>query len=429
MVGSRTCILQKEDFRVAARRDTLRPCPLVVPQIKRVGIPRRAGAPHEERLVTMCIRMPAAASAFLLAIFALAPATMAAQQKNTYLLAMAACPPWKVIADDAKATAEMAASCKTDVTTMVAGLRKALAVPEANVTTRLNEEADGAGVVAAFSDIAARVKPEDRLVIYLNFHGGNIDATYDGYGVKDEIIATYTTSEPTDFAAATARGDWMPLKRLRDLVDTIPAEEIVVIFEVCEVGSGFKDFRYDLGRRYEKGWKGREAVIFSSRGDQAATYNEAGTVALFTEKFSGELSKAPSGNIRDLFERSALATHRSRRATCMKDDNLDTLFDDRAAYMDGCTQMPTVFDPYGLLDDIQIGGVTTPSRWDELKSHKPAPKKVASGKDNKAASSAKKTVVPDQAKAGAQDPDPFAWTRPFMGPQALGYGQPAVYPQ
>ncbi len=325
---------------------------------------------------------------------------LAAGKPTTRLLAMAACPGWKVIKDDPKTTKLMAESCEQDIAAAVPALSKSFGIAKGNVTTKLNTEADYQGVTEALTTLASQTKPDDRVVIYLNFHGGNLDAKYDGYGVEDEVLAMYTVKEPKDFATATADGTWMTVKTLRDLVDQIEAKEVIVIFEVCEASGGMKDFRYDIARRYQNGWKGREAIVFSSRGDQSATFNEAGTVALFTEILSKQLTGMSSGNIRDAVHKAAIETHRSRRATCMKQDNLDTLYDDRATYLDGCTQMPLVFDPYGLLDDIQSGGTTVMSRWQEIEDQNrkpPSPKK--------------------------KDEDPFAWTKPFMQ-QSQAYPNP-----
>lgn len=350
---------------------------------------------------------------------------------TTHLLAMAACPSWKAIPDDPKTTKLMADSCEKDIDTIVPAISKSLNVAKSNVTTKLNADADYKGVSEALTSLANRAKPEDRVVIYLNFHGGDVDAKYQGYGIKDEVLALYTESEPKDFAAATADGSWMTMKNLRDLVDQIQAKELIVIFEVCESSGGFQDFRYDLARRYAKSWKGREAIIFSSRGDQAATYNEAGTIALFTELFSKHLTNASSGNIRDIFERSAIETHRSRRTMCMKQDNLDTMYDDRAAYMDGCTQMPLAFDPYGLLDDIQHGGTTLASRWQEIEDQNRKPvlnaerdKKAAKSASKAAAPASKPSPAPAKSAPAKAEPDPFAWTKPFMGQQSQMYPNP-----
>jgi len=343
-------------------------------------------------VIRSCVAAVAAAS---LVALATASGAVASSNPTTHVLAMAACPPWKVIEGDPDATRQMAESCKNDVDAMVAALRKSLAVDPANITTRLNADADSAGVRQAMTTLAERAKREDRVVIYFNFHGGNVDANYNGYDIEDEVLAMYTATEPEDFKHATRKGDWMAMKSVRDLVNEIDAEEIVLIFEVCEVSAGLKNFRYNMGRRYQRDWNGREAIIFTSRGDQAATFNEEGTLALFTELYAKGLETTASGNIRDVFEIAAMDVHRSRRATCMKDDNLDTLYHNRAIYLDACTQLPSAYDPYGLLDDIHIGGATVASRWHEIKDRKP-PAKSAKGTEE----------------------DPFAWTKDFIGAQS-----------
>ncbi|WP_295557853.1 caspase family protein [uncultured Hyphomicrobium sp.] len=334
-------------------------------------------------------------------VVAFASATsVPASPKTTHLLAMGACPPWKVIEGDPDATRQMAESCKNDVNAIVSAVKTSLAVDPANITIRLDPDATSKGVREALQTLDKRAKREDRVVIYFNFHGGNVDANYNGYDIEDEILAMYTAKEPEDFKHATMSGDWMTMKSVRDLVNEIDAEEIVLIFEVCEVSSGLKNFRYNFARRQQRDWVGREAVIFTSRGDQAATFNEEGSLALFTELFSKGLESAKSGNLRDVFEQAAIDTHRSRRATCMKDENLATLYDNRFVYLDACTQLPSAYDPYGLLDDIHVGGATVASRWHEIKDRKTPERKI----ENKE--------------------DPFAWTNEFMGQQSSGYGQP-----
>lgn len=320
-----------------------------------------------------------------------APQALAAP-KTTHLLAMGGCPPWKVIEGDAEATRQMKESCQNDVDAIVAGFKKALALDDANIMTRVDEEATAQGVRKAFRELDTRETSGDRVIIYMNFHGGNVDANYNGYDIEDEVLAMYTAEEPKDYRQATVNGDWMTMKAVRDLTNEIEAEEIVLIFEVCEVAAGYKNFRYNFSRRQQRDWKGREAIIFTSRGDQAATFNEEGTLALFTELFSKGLHNATSGNLRDIFEQAAIDTHRSRRATCMKDENLETLFDNRWVYLDACTQLPSVFDPYGLLDDILVGGTTVASRWHELKDRKP----------------------PERKRGGSEE-DPFAWAKDYLG--------------
>lgn len=342
----------------------------------------------------------------VVAILVSGTCAFATSNKITHLLAMGGCPPWKVIEGDAKATQQMAESCQKDVEAIVAGLKKALSLKDEHITTRIDEEATAHGVREALRALDTRAKAEDRVVIYFNFHGGNIDANYNGYDIQDEVLAMYTAEEPKDFKAASIRGDWMPMKSIRDLVNEIDAEEIILIFEVCEVAAGYKNFRYNMSRRAQKDWKGREAVIFTSRGDQSAAFNEEGTMALFTDIFSKGLKSATGGNLRDIFEEAALDVNRSRRAVCMKEENLETFYDNEVVYLHACTQLPLVYDPYGLMDDIYFGGSTMISRWHELK-------------DRRRASTNTATTTTE---------DPFAWAQNFIRPRAQAQPQSPMMP-
>jgi len=369
------------------------------------------------------------------ALLALTQATIAqSAPKTSHLLALAACPPWKAIKGDPKKTKEMADSCQHDVDTIIPALRKSFAIDASNVTTRLNKDADFSGVSQAIKALAARAKPEDRVVIYLNFHGGKVNTVYRGDPVKDEVIATYTTDEPSDFVKAVANNEWMSVKELRNLVDLVQAHEIIVIIEACESTAGLHDFRFNMAGRYAKNWNGREAVIFSSRANQAAAYNESGSTALFTETFAKRLTAATHGNIRDIFHTSALETHRTLRATCLKDETAADLKKKRTMYADACTQMPEAYDPYGLLDDIQaINGKTVVSAWQKIQDDKSAVAKkktdAASSQSTASAKSSSTTVTSKEKGTGTSE-DPFAWAKPLFSPPTYapsGFGVPYGY--
>ena len=86
---------------------------------------------------------------------------LAAGKPTTRLLAMAACPGWKVIKDDPKTTKLMAESCEQDIAAAVPALSKSFGIAKGNVTTRLNTEADYQGVTEAFiKNVLARANKE-----------------------------------------------------------------------------------------------------------------------------------------------------------------------------------------------------------------------------------------------------------------------------
>ena len=281
-------------------------------------------------------------------------ATAETAAKTTHLFAVGVCPPWKTAPGDPGLTAKWAASCKNDVELLTDGLRKSLSLTDANITAMIDEKATYDVVVAGLTELAKKAQPADRVILYFNTHGGEVDAKYKGYGVKDEVFAFYSEKEPTNFEQAVINGPWMTARALRDRIDTISAEEIVVIIESCHSGATYEDFRYDLGGRYKRGWKGREAIIYSSGGDQIANFAESNDRALFTKTFSEILSTQGEKTLGDAFQKARIETHRDIRKRCLTGPYASEMQINHAAYLTYCTQQPDAFDPYGLLDDIEL---------------------------------------------------------------------------
>lgn len=282
------------------------------------------------------------------------PATAETAAKTTHLLAVAVCPPWKTAPGDPDLTSKWAASCRNDVSLMSDALRKSMQIRDENTTLLVDAAATYSAVSAGFKQLAGKAQPADRVIIFMNTHGGEVDASYNGYALKDEVFALYSKQEPGDFRQATADDLWMTARALRDLIDGISAEEIVVILESCHSAASYQDFRYDLGRRYSKGWKGREAIIFSAGADQIANFTEGNDKALFTKVFSEVLAANDQANLGDAFQTARIETQRDIRKRCLTGPYADKMQLNHEAFLTYCTQLPTTFDPYGLLDDIKL---------------------------------------------------------------------------
>lgn len=274
--------------------------------------------------------------------------------KTTHLFAVGVCPPWKKAPNDKELTAKWAASCRNDVNLLTDALRKTMPINDANTTKLIDADATYEAVISGMRKLAQEAKPEDRVVIYMNTHGGEFDAVYRGYTTKDEVFAFYSETEPANFQQATVNGPWITARAFRDLVDNIKAEEIVLIVESCHSASSYKDFRYDLGGRYRNGWKGREAIIFSAGGDQIANFVAGNDKALFTTTFAGVLAGQEQKTLGDAFQAARIDTHRDIRKRCLTGPYANQMQLNHESYLTYCTQQPTAFDPYGLLDDINL---------------------------------------------------------------------------
>jgi hypothetical protein len=281
-------------------------------------------------------------------------AAKAAAGKTTHLFAIGVCPPWKKAAGDKELTAKWAESCRNDVNIITDALRKSMTIGDAHTTKLIDADATYEAVISGLQKLATDAKPEDRVVIYMNTHGGEFDAVYRGYVTNDEVFAFYSEDEPANFQQATINGPWMTSRAFRDLVDTIKAEEIVLIVESCHSAASYGDFRYDLGGRYRNGWKGREAIVYSAGSDQIANFVEGNDKALFTTTFANVLANQEHKTLGDAFQAARVDTHRDIRKRCLSGPYANQMQLNHNDYLTYCTQQPAAFDPYGLLDDIEL---------------------------------------------------------------------------
>lgn len=276
---------------------------------------------------------------------------------ETWLFAAAACPPWKEVPGDPETTQKMADACGKDLDLTVSGFQQSMGISDDRIIVLLNEQATGEGVSAALTQLAKEAAPDDRVILYINIHGGQAEALYKGYEVKDQVFAWYTPERPADPETATANGDWMSARTFRDLANKIMAHEIVTVIEACHAGAALDDYINNvhdgIGGRGDD-WPGREAVIFSAFGSQIANFNPDGTMAIFTEKFSQTLGEHDNRTLFDAFEEARVETHRAVRDNCAGDHSLKDLVDGWSSYRELCTQMPNAWDPFGLLDDIAL---------------------------------------------------------------------------
>ncbi len=274
----------------------------------------------------------------------------------TWLLGAAACPPWKAIPGKPELTRNMAQACANDIALFVDGFKATYGVADDHIITLVDKQATTKGVTEAMQELARKAAPDDRVILYVNTHGGAIEAMYEGYQVKDEIFAWYTTEKPRDMEEATANGDWMTVRAFRDLVNGIQSHEIVTVIEACHAAAGLNDYidnvRNGIGERGDS-WPGREAVIFSAGQGQIANFTAKGDQALFTRKLSEALKLGSYDTLANSFQAARLATHRTERDNCKKGHDLKELITGWDRYRQFCTQMPTVWDPFGLLDDIR----------------------------------------------------------------------------
>jgi|GEM_PF-2171659 len=272
-----------------------------------------------------------------------------AEDLISHFLAIGVCPPWKEGSSPA-ITAAMRTACGNAIDALVPAMRDRLGVDPANVTRLLDDQASYAAVASTLTDLAGTLDQNDRLYVYINLHGGVLPGIYRGYQVEDEALALWTEEEP-DFSTAIESRAFMFVRELRDLVMAIPTGQTVIILDACESGAGFRDFRYEPGSLADR--LEHTAIIFSAQFDQAANFTPDDAMALFTREFVESLEVTAGQSLANAVGVAARATHGEVRLNCRNFG--PEVFNDQATYLDICTQLPLVFDPYGVLDTITVG--------------------------------------------------------------------------
>lgn len=294
--------------------------------------------------------------AFALAVVLLlaAPPSPAAN----FTLVMAACPPWKH-GEDEEATRRMLAMCANGGQAISSALNDAFGVPAPNRFSLVQERATSENLRAVLKRLEAKLGEGDTLFFFQISHGGVIPHFYKGYPVVGEVFAYYTEKKPADFSRAVSDGRWTAARTLRDMIGDLAhttGADVVTIIESCDADSAGHSFQHNPLLALSD--KPKLAVIFSSQADQLATFNDASDNARFTEELVNALEGGKKGSsLYDAFEKAVRATHRGALAFCRKqsDGDLQDLYGDADQYYENCMQLPTFFDPKGLLDEIKIG--------------------------------------------------------------------------
>ena len=269
--------------------------------------------------------------------------------ENTYVFAVSACPPWKtkLLEKDAPDVANV---CRNDVEVFTSSIKKALGIPSANIFTLIDEQATYAGLQDGLYEFAETVPTGSRVIMLLNFHGDLADINRKGKPEKDEVLVLWTEEKPFTMLSALALKQWITAKELRKMIDVVKADEIVIIVDACHAGAALPDILKKHGR--DKSWKGREAVIMSSKSDQFSYFNKDGSHGLFTLYFSNSIASG-SSTLEEAFKTAANETSSYIDSNVNQKECSEMLFK-TLGIRDRCKQTPFTYDPSELLSAIKL---------------------------------------------------------------------------
>lgn len=298
------------------------------------------------------------------------------QEGETYLLAIGVCPPYRKFIP--------VKACSNGVEAIVSNFKTGLNIKEANVISLVDEKSSGANVLKAINDLSNKLKPEDRLMVYLLMHG---DAFYQWAGYyqpdqtqrtinsevtnpNEDLLVFWTKEEPTVPALAIAQKDWWPASELVAALETIPAR-IGLILDSCSSNLVFQAF-HGLAAKSDR----IDYILTSSGSEQASNFNASLEAPLFGQELANAMSLPNARTFGQVVEHARMTTVLHAVALCstvtFEASNFSEAFPSlpvpQAQTVDGqvspplwfCAQVPTVADYSGELTNRKIAGATEP---------------------------------------------------------------------
>lgn len=268
-------------------------------------------------------------------------------------------------------------ACSNNVKAVVTAAQQYLGVREADTVRLLNEEATYEGLDRVFSQLADSVNQDNRVIVYLNLHGGAIhdladmrrDARDKGGFVpfhEPGLLVLWTVEEPFTVLSALAQKQWIKGPDLARMIDRIPSRELIIILDSCGAAIEFDAFA-DTGAGNAPANQ-RRAIIASAKSWQLANFDRSGDMALFTKIFASTLAPDHT-SMRKVFDIAAARTHSEARSLCPGSPMLKSI--ERLFHagpkkaQDICAQMPVSHDPDSLLPDIQLNQYSIMERRSE----------------------------------------------------------------
>jgi len=297
-------------------------------------------------------------AALILICFSVGPVN-GAETARTHLLAIGICPPWGT-------GGVVSPACANNVKAMAAAAQTGLGIDKGNTTQLLNEDATYGGLDRAFSRLAASVNKNDRVIVYLNMHGGALHELADlrddaasrrGFAPFHEpgLLVLWTVEQPFTVLSALAQKQWIEGSDMARMLDRIPSQELIVILDSCGAAIEFDAFARAGAVNAPK--HQRRAVIASAKSWQLANFGKSGNTALFTQIFASTLADGHA-TMRRAFDVAADRTNLEARELCPGSATVKSIERQFRASpqkaLEICSQMPVADDPDKLLADIEL---------------------------------------------------------------------------
>jgi hypothetical protein len=275
---------------------------------------------------------------------------IAAEGETTYIFAASACPPWKTKLLEKHADARnVANACRTDVQVFTSSVKESLGVPSENIYTLVDEQATYDGLQRGMSELANKVPDDSRVILYFNFHGEISDINQNDQPDDDEALVLWTREKPFTTLSALSLKQWITAKELRRMMDSVNADDIVIVIDACYAGEAVPAILKEHGRGED--WEGQEAVLLSAKAGQLSFFTSDGSGALFTSKLAESIRSTP--NLKAAIDKATAET-----SDYLNDDvnqkKCSEMLSEITHKKESCEQTPFAYDPTSLLPAIEL---------------------------------------------------------------------------
>lgn len=292
------------------------------------------------RLAKLCSRRLCVLPAAGLVAAALCPSPAVSQENRSlenHILGIGNCPPWNPQSPEV---------CKHSLEKVVKFLAPRLDTEPDQTHLLINEGASALALKRKATELANRLGPEDRLIIYANLPLGrpDADAAADDNGY---VLELWAAEKPETAAAAISSGTWISAPAFAAMIHTIPAAEVILILDT----NNSHAVDQHLLDQHSVDMKNRpEALVSSSGTGQTANYSADRTISLFAKHLALAL-KETDGTLLDAMSVAVNGTRQAAIPICAKLKETGSQTGSDAA---DCNQVPEIQDPDELLSRTML---------------------------------------------------------------------------
>lgn len=256
---------------------------------------------------------------------------------NNHVLGIGNCPPWN---------AQALEVCYNSLERVMEALSPRLDAGPDNQHLLINEGASASALKLKATELANRLGPEDRLIIYANLPLGQLEDEQ-----PDEengfVLEFWADEKPETAASAISEGIWITAPAFAAILHTIPAAEVILILDTNDSYA----VNMHLLDRHTVDHEDRPEALVSSAGDgQSANYSADRTISLFAKHLALALRET-EGSLHDVMSVAVSGTRQSAIPICatLKEHQGET-----GEQVADCQQVPQIHDPEALLAETLL---------------------------------------------------------------------------